>query len=128
MDGFRDSTGEHGVSIEGIGGTGGIGPHREPVGVRATDTGRFARVIEIEEARRRRMTGADRIPEEVRADMARAAQLADDLAARGQAVRFDVHGITGKVAATLCDDTGAVVRQIGLGEMFGLDPDPASAA
>lgn len=116
------------MSIEGISGTGGLDPQRGPSGVRGTEPARFARVIEIEEARRRRLSGPDQIPDEVWADMARAAQLADELAARGQSLRFDVHGISGKVAATLCDEDGAVLRHVGLGELFGLDPDPASAA
>ncbi len=93
--------------------------------------GEFARVFDIAEARRRRMTGPDRIPDEVWDDITRAAQLADDLSARGQSVRFDTHRLTQRVVATLVDDHGRVLRPVALGEIFGSpdhDPDPAPAA
>src|SRR5215218_5683773 len=55
---------------------------------RAAATGDFAEVFDLAEARKRRMTGPDRIPDEVWDDITRAAQLADDLSAHGQSVRF----------------------------------------
>ena len=93
-----------------------------------THAGQFARVYELAEARRRRMTGPDRIPEEVWEDISRAGQLADDLHAQGRAVRFDTHHLTGGVVASLVDLDGNVVRPIGLREVVGgLDPDPEPA-
>ena len=80
------------------------------------------------EARKRRMTGPDRIPDEVWDDISRAGQLADDLSARGQSVRFDTHRLTNRVVASLVDDEGRVLRPVELGELFGTEPDPAPAA
>jgi hypothetical protein len=96
--------------------------------------GEFARVFDIADARRRRMTGPDRIPDEVWEDITRAGQLADDLAAHGQQVRFDTHRLTGRVVASLCDSDGRLMRPVSLGEVLGAphdhdhDPDPAPAA
>lgn len=96
----------------------------------AAPAGEFARVFDLAEARRRRMTGPDRIPDEVWDDITRAAQLADDLSARGQSVRFDTHRLTNRVVASLVDDDGRVLRPVALGELLGSehDPDPAPAA
>jgi hypothetical protein len=94
----------------------------------AAPTGEFARVFDLAEARRRRLTGPDRIPDEVWDDITRAAQLADDLSARGQSVRFDTHRLTNRVVASLVDDDGRVLRPVGLGEILGTEPDPAPAA
>lgn len=93
-------------------------------------TGPFARVYELADARRQRLTGPTRIPEEVWDDMHRASELCDDLAARGQQVRFDTHRIDGGIVASLCDQEGTVLRRIGVSELLGSDPDPdpASAA
>ena len=100
---------------------------------KAADTagvgGEFARVFDLAEARKRRMTGPDRIPEAVWDDITRAGQLADDLSARGQSVRFDTHRLTNRVVASLVDGDGRVLRHVGLGEIFGgNEPDPAPAA
>lgn len=94
----------------------------------AAPTGEFARVFDLAEARRRRMTGPDRIPDEVWDDITRAAQLADDLSARGQSVRFDTHRLTNRVVASLVDDHGRLLRPVSLGEILGTEPDPAPAA
>ena len=94
----------------------------------APASGEFARVFDLAEARKRRMTGPDRIPDEVWDDISRAGQLADDLSARGQHVRFDTHRLTNRVVASLVDDEGRVLRPVGLGELFGTEPDPAPAA
>lgn len=117
-------------AIDGIGrGTFG-GPLK---GSRATQAGDFARVIDLAEARRKRMTGPDRIPDAVWEDITRAGELADDLAARGQQVRFDTHRLTGRVVASLCDSDGRIMRPVALGEVLGRphdhdpDPDPAAA-
>jgi hypothetical protein len=94
----------------------------------AAATGEFARVFDLAEARRRRMTGPDRIPDEVWDDITRASQLADDLSERGQSVRFDTHRLTNRVVASLVDDHGRVLRPVGLGEILGTEPDPTPAA
>ncbi len=94
----------------------------------AAPTGEFARVFDLAEARRRRMTGPDRIPDEVWDDITRAGQLADDLSASGQHVRFDTHRLTNRVVASLVDDDGRLLRPVGLGELLGTEPDPAPAA
>jgi hypothetical protein len=96
--------------------------------VRSDEAGEFARVYELADVRRRRMTGPDRIPAEVWADMARAHDLADDLAEHGREVRFETHHLTGRVVASLTRADGTVVRPMGLDEVVGIDPDPASAA
>ena len=88
----------------------------------------FARVFDLAEARKRRMTGPDRIPDEVWDDISRAGELADDLSARGQAVRFDTHRLTNRVVASLVDEDGRVLRPVALGEILGTEPDPAPAA
>lgn len=95
----------------------------------AQRSGEFARVFDLAEARRRRLTGPDQIPDEVWDDIARAGQLADDLSARGQRVRFDTHRLTNRIVASLVDNDGRVLRPVALGEIFGpTEPDPASAA
>jgi hypothetical protein len=100
-----------------------------PQGARGTHAGEFARVFELAEARRRRLTGPDTIPEEVWDDISRAGQLADDLHAEGHAVRFETHHLTGRVVASLCDLDGNVVRPVGLYDVLtGFDPEPAPAA
>lgn len=101
---------------------------RRTSGVHGTEAGQFARVYELEEARRRRMTGPDRIPDDVWDAMHRAHQLADDLAARGQQVRFDTHRTSGRVVASLCDVQGAMLRRLPLDELVPTDPDPLPAA
>ena len=109
----------------------GIGAAPEPARAdKASATGEFARVFDLADARKRRMTGPDRIPDEVWDDITRAAQLADDLSARGQSVRFDTHRLTNRVVASLVDGEGRVLRPVALGEIFGGggDHDPAPAA
>jgi hypothetical protein len=115
-------------ATNGIGASAFPGPVRAAQGGRVEDTGEFARVFDLAEARRRRMTGPDRIPEEVWDDMSRAGQLADDLAHRGQQVRFDTHRLTNRVVASLCDSDGRTLRPVSLGEVLGTEPDPAPAA
>jgi hypothetical protein len=114
-------------ATQGTGGLTRVGP--EPVRADAAPaTGEFAEVFDMAEARKRRMTGPDRIPDEVWDDITRAAQLADDLSAHGRSVRFDTHRLTNRVVASLVDNDGRTLRPVDLGEIFGSDPDPASAA
>jgi hypothetical protein len=125
------------MDIDAINGTrrGGF-PSRPVQDPAAAPDGEFARVFDMAAARRRRMTGPDRIPDEVWEDITRAGQLADDLASRGQHVRFDTHRLTGRVVASLCDNDGRLMRPVSLGEVLGSrqdhdydhDPDPAPAA
>lgn len=100
----------------------------EPRRAASAERGEFAAVLELEAARRQRMTGPDRIPEEVWADVARAAEIAEDLASRGQRVRFSSHLLSGRIAADLCDGHGNVVRRMSLSEVVDPDPRPPSAA
>jgi hypothetical protein len=117
------------MDIDGIKGTGtGAAPARGRPADEAAP-GEFAQVFDLADARRRRMTGPDRIPEEVWDDITRAGQLADDLAAKGQQVRFDTHRLTDRVVASLCDSDGRVLRPVRLDELFGpYEPDPTTAA
>jgi hypothetical protein len=119
------------MDIDATKGIGGLSALPTPATAPAAAApGEFARVFDIAEARRRRMTGPDRIPDEVWDDITRAGQLADDLSARGQSVRFDTHRLTNRVVASLVDDDGRLLRPVGLGELLGHghDPDPAPAA
>jgi hypothetical protein len=106
----------------------GLPSRPQAAGVRPSQAGEFARVYELADHRRRRMTGPDRIPEEVWDDINRANELAQTLAERGERVRFETHHLTGRVVASLCDSDGNVVRGMGLAEIVGLEPDPAPAA
>lgn len=71
----------------------------------------FARVYELEEARRRRdvniqpMPG-DRIPDEVWDEVDAAARLFDRLHAEGSRVVFDTDRLSGRVVASLLDSDG----------------------
>ena len=84
-----------------------------------------AEVFDFAEARRR-LTGQDRIPDELWDDIARAGQLVDDLADRGQQVRFDTHRLSGRVVASLCDYEGRRLRRLPLRDVLGRDTDPAA--
>jgi hypothetical protein len=87
----------------------------------------FARVYELEEARRRREIdltpiAGDRIPPEVWDEVDAASRLVASMAARGQAVRFDTDRLTGRVVASLLDEQG--VAPLSLSDAV----DPASTA
>lgn len=73
----------------------------------------FARVYELEEARRRRDVGigpmaGDRIPDDVWQEVEAASRLFDQLKSEGRQVMFDNDRLTGKVVASLLDSDGAV--------------------
>lgn len=110
-------------------GTPRIVPSRGTDGLRAAAGGeatRFARVFELAAAREARplpAAASESIPAEVWAEVDRAHRLADDLAARGQEVRFDVHRLSGRVVATLCERDGSVVRPLALTDLVPPAPD-----
>jgi hypothetical protein len=52
--------------------------------------------------------------------------LFEELAGQGLQVRFSQLG--GRVAASLCDEDGNVVRPLSLREAIGMDIDPETAA
>jgi hypothetical protein len=118
------------MDIDGMKGTHDAFTHRiqRSTGDQAAEAGRFAEIHELADARRRRMSGPTRIPDEVWDAMHRASELCDDLAARGQQVRFDSHRVSGLVVASLCDHEGTVLRRLRVGELVGTDPDPMTAA
>lgn len=72
----------------------------------------FARVYELEEARRRRDVpilpiAGDKIPEEVWDEVDAAARLFEQLQGEGRRVVFDTDRLTGKVVASLLEPDGA---------------------
>ncbi len=78
---------------------------------RTRPTNAFARVYELEEARRRREIpilpiAGDRIPDEVWDEVDAAARLFDQLRAEGRRVVFDTDRLSGKVVASLLDADG----------------------
>lgn len=90
-----------------------------------TEPARFARVFELAEARRTRPlpeAASESIPPEVWAEVDRAHRLADELAARGQEVRFETHHLSGRVVANLCDRDGGLVRPLALTELVPSAP------
>jgi hypothetical protein len=73
----------------------------------------FARVYELEEARRRRAIpippiAGDKIPPEVWDEVEAAAKLFDQLKGEGRQVMFDNDRLTGKVVASLLEPDGAI--------------------
>ena len=102
------------------------GPQRQAEPARV-DGPSFARVYELEEARRRRDVplppiAGDRIPAEVWDEVETAARLVEDLAARGQRVSFDTDRLTGRVVASLIDDRPALPDQRPLSLSDVVDP------
>ena len=94
--------------------------------VRATprdDTASFGKVHQIETARRARQA---RIPFSVYEEMEAAHALFEELEGRGLQVRFSQLG--GRMAASLCDRDGNVVRALSLAEAISMDIDPETAA
>lgn len=76
-------------------------------------SGSFARVYELEEARRRRDVpmppiAGDRIPAEVWDEVDAASRLFDQLKAEGRQVMFDNDRLTGRVVASLLEPDGAI--------------------
>jgi hypothetical protein len=75
--------------------------------------GAFARVYELEEARRRRDVplppiAGDRIPTEVWDEVEAASRLFDQLKAEGRHVMFDNDRLTGRVVASLLEPDGEI--------------------
>lgn len=90
----------------------GLGPHPPAAKAeRPPPANTFARVYELEEARRRRdvnippMVG-DRIPDEVWDEVDAAARLFERLHAEGSRVVFDTDRLSGRVVASLLDSEG----------------------
>jgi hypothetical protein len=99
-------------------------PPTRPDGKEIKGSPSFAKVVELEAVRAKRAEAADPIPPEVRADMARAAELVDALAASGRRVAFDTHNLTGSLVASLVDEQGTTVRRLPLTDVVaGLRPD-----
>jgi hypothetical protein len=88
-----------------------------------SDTPSFGKVHQIETARRARQA---RIPFSVYEEMEAAHALFEELEDQGLQVRFSQLG--GRVAASLCDLDGNVVRSLSLLEAIGMDIDPETAA
>ncbi|WP_354699781.1 hypothetical protein DSM112329_00036 [Paraconexibacter sp. AEG42_29] len=89
----------------------------------------FARVYELEEARRRRdlplpPIAGDRIPTEVWDEVEAASRLFDQLKSEGRQVMFDNDRLTGRVVASLLDSDGAVSR---LPLATAVDPQPTTS-
>jgi hypothetical protein len=103
-------------------GPGGLaGAHAAPPAKPASPPASLARV---DEARAARLQRDDPIPPAVRADMARAAELVDELARRGRHVAFGTHQLSGRLVASLTDEQGAVIRRLPLRDVLdGVDPD-----
>ncbi len=95
---------------------------------RATEDGGFAKVFELEAARRAR---PEPIPDAVLAQVDAAAQLYDELRAAGQQLRFGLHHLSGRVVVDLTDLDGKVLRPISLTDAVtaaadDAHPDPAA--
>jgi hypothetical protein len=81
--------------------------------VAPAEGGTFARVYELEEARRRRDVplppiAGDRIPTEVWDEVEAASRLFDQLKAEGRHVMFDNDRLTGRVVASLLEPDGVI--------------------
>lgn len=87
------------------------------------DTASFGKVHQIETARRAREA---RIPFSVYEEMEAAHALFEELGDQGLQVRFSQLG--GRIAASLCDLDGNVVRPLSLREAISMDIDPETAA
>jgi hypothetical protein len=89
------------------------GPLQNTPATQRAEPGRFSRVYELEEARRRRADdirpiAGDRIPADVWAEVDRAADLVEALHADGRRVMFDQDRLTGRVVASLLGPDGAI--------------------
>jgi hypothetical protein len=92
--------------------------------------GSFAKVYEasvLEAARAAKRTRIEPIPEHLLDEIEAASRLYDELTAREQQVRFDVHDLDRGVVANLVDTEGNVLRPISLRDIVeSNDPDPAA--
>jgi hypothetical protein len=89
--------------------------------------GQPAEVVDLA-ARRRAADAIPQIPDDVLDEIDTASQRWHELQAAGSEVRFDTDTDTGRVAATLRDLGGNVVRALPLRDVFGFDDGPQSAA
>lgn len=95
-------------------GPGGVGPVYDSytrLSAGAPQSGRFARVYELEEARRRQDAGIpelvnDRIPDDVWDEVDAAARLVERLQAQGRQLVFDTDRLSGSVVASLLEPDG----------------------
>jgi hypothetical protein len=84
----------------------------------------FAEVVDLASRREAEIDTPD-IPDHVWNEVEAASRLWQELRARDREVRFDTDAVTGRVAASLCDLDGGVVRPLPLRETFGIDEGPA---
>ena len=81
----------------------------------------FGRVLDFQAARASR---AEPIPDAVLEDVQRAHELVERLAFEGRHVRFETHSLSGQIVAGLCDEKGAVIKQLSLTDVvLGHLPD-----
>jgi hypothetical protein len=100
-------------------------PPRPPATGKPEATDGFAKVYDLAKARR----GAPDVPNEVWAEVDKAAQIAADLEATGRVVHFRAPEGGGRVRAELRDADGQVLRPLSLGEVISIgSTDPPSAA
>jgi hypothetical protein len=97
----------------------GNGPVAKPAQVAAHGAS-FAEVVDLA-SRRQAPVDTPEIPDHVWDEVEAASKLWQDLRSQDREVRFDTHGVTGRVVASLCDLDGGVVRPLPLREAFGID-------
>lgn len=90
----------------------------------------FARLYELEEARRMRAADLqpvppDRIPDEVWDEVDRAAKLVEQLHGEGKRLMFDNDRLTGRVVASLLDESDGSIAPVSLSD--AVDPSAARA-
>jgi hypothetical protein len=88
-------------------------PLQDSLATQRAEPGRFSRVDELEEARRRRAEvvrplAGDPIPPDVWDEVDRAAELVESLHADGRRVMFDLDRLTGRVVASLLGPDGSI--------------------
>jgi hypothetical protein len=88
-------------------------PLQDAAATQRAEPGRFSRVYELEEARRRRADdlrpiAGDRIPADVWDEVDRAAELVETMQADGRRVMFDQDRLTGRVVASLLGPDGSI--------------------
>jgi hypothetical protein len=76
----------------------------------------------------RSISGGDGVPEAVRGDIARAAELWESLRADGKQLRYEIDAESGRVSAELRDLEGAQLHLVPLAEALGAGDDSSPAA